>query len=312
VRANYELRDDLEITMEANPGTVERHNLGSYREAGVNRLSLGAQSFDAKTLEALGRIHGPAEVGAAVADARAAGFANLNLDLMFALPGQDLRMAAADLDQALALAPTHLSLYQLTLEPNTVFYRQPPAGLPDDELAWDMQEQAFERLTRAGFARYEISAFARDHATCRHNLNYWTYGDYLAFGAGAHGKYTDSDGQIWRYHKTAHPRAYIEENLQDSFAGDAPAPVSATDRVFEFMLNALRLPEGFTEADFEARTGLSTGVLSGRLNELAGRRLLEAGAGGVWRPSALGLRFLNDLQAAFLPTLEELREGATG
>lgn len=316
VRANFDLQDDIEITMEANPGTVERHNLAGYREAGVNRLSLGAQSFDARTLQALGRIHGPAEIDSAVNDARVAGFTNLNLDLMFALPGQDLAMAAADLDRALALAPTHLSLYQLTLEPNTVFYRQPPAGLPDDELAWDMQEQAFERLTRASFGRYEISAFASNDATCRHNLNYWTYGDYLAAGAGAHGKYTDASGQIWRYRKTAHPRAYIEESLaecaEDSFVGEALEPVSAANRVFEFMLNALRLPAGFTETRFEQRTGLSARVLRERLEELAGRGLLVAAAGGRWRPTDLGLRFLNDLQAAFLPTPEVLREGASG
>lgn len=309
VRANYALRDDIEITMEANPGTVERHNLSGYREAGVNRLSLGAQSFDARTLQALGRIHGPGEIVAAVSDARAAGFSNLNLDLMFALPGQDLAMAAADLDRALELAPPHLSLYQLTLEPNTVFYRQPPAGLPDDELAWDMQEQAFERLTRAGFNRYEISAFARGGARCRHNLNYWNYGDYLAAGAGAHGKLTDGDGQIWRYSKTAHPRGYIEETLQDSFAGDTLRPVADAERLFEFMLNVLRLPQGFSEAGFEASTGLPAEALRGRLAGLAADGLLEAEAGGRWRPSPLGLRFLNDLQAAFLPPPEASREG---
>ncbi|MGB5581931.1 MAG: radical SAM family heme chaperone HemW [Woeseia sp.] len=312
VRANYQLAPDVEITMEANPGTVERHNLAGYREAGVNRLSLGAQSFDATTLKALGRIHGPDEIVAAVHDARAAGFANFNLDLMFALPGQDLGMAAADLDKALALQPAHLSLYQLTLEPNTVFYRQPPAGLPDDELAWDMQEQAFQRLGAAGFARYEISAFAADGASCRHNLNYWTYGDYLAAGAGAHGKLTDAEGRVSRYRKIAHPRAYIEQQLGVALSETPTEFVAEEDRLFEFMLNALRLPAGFSESLFEARTGLSAERLRPRLAALADRGLLTSGEAGNWRPSALGLRFLNDLQAAFLPAAAASGEGASG
>lgn len=310
VRANFALPADAEITMEANPGTVERHNLAGYRQAGVNRLSLGAQSFDAKTLLALGRIHGPEEIAAAVTDARAAGFSNVNLDLMFALPGQDLAMAAADLERALALQPTHLSLYQLTLEPNTIFYRQPPARLPDDELAWDMQVQAFQRLGTAGFRRYEISAFATDGKTCQHNLNYWTYGDYLAAGAGAHGKITDSDGAVWRYRKTAHPRAYIEECLRDEPLIATTERIDAADRVFEFMLNALRLPQGFSESLFESRTGLSATTLRARLAELAARGLLVSSGSDQWRPSELGLRFLNDLQAAFLPATDVARAGA--
>ncbi len=309
VREHFQLAADAEITMEANPGTLERHDLGGYRRAGVNRLSLGAQSFDAAMLAALGRIHGPAEISAAVAAARAAGFDNLNLDLMFALPGQDLAMAGADLAAALELEPEHLSLYQLTLEPNTVFYRQPPAAIPDDELAWEMQEQAFERLAAAGFARYEISAFSRPGAACRHNLNYWTFGDYLAVGAGAHGKVTDERGRVCRYHMPLHPRAYMDQALAATVAEVPGHYPDAAELVFEFMLNALRLPQGFSEQCFEDRTGLSMGELRPRLTELAGQGLLE-GTDARWRPTALGLRFLNDLQAAFLPPTTAISQGA--
>ncbi|MBT8084687.1 MAG: radical SAM family heme chaperone HemW [Woeseia sp.] len=311
VRANFSVSADAEITMEANPGTVERHNLGGYREAGVNRLSLGAQSFNEASLQQLGRIHGPREISAAVADARQAGFSNFNLDLMFALPGQTLSMAAADLDAALALNPRHLSLYQLTLEPNTVFFRRPPANLPNDDQAAAMQEQAFERLSRAGFERYEVSAFATEGATCRHNINYWTYGDYLAVGAGAHGKITDVTG-IWRYQKTAHPRAYMEECLAGSGEPASATAVDGGDRVFEFMLNALRMPAGFSEALLEERTGMPAADLRGQFLDLESRGLLEAPEAGKWRPTALGLRFLNALQAAFLPPAAAPRQGASG
>ncbi len=296
VRRLFALEPGAEITMEANPGTVERHHLSGYREAGVNRLSLGAQSFDAGCLERLGRIHGPAEIAAAVADARAAGFDNLNLDLMFALPGQTPAMAAADLEAALALAPEHLSLYQLTLEPNTVFHRRPPAGLPDDDAAADMQEAAIERLAAAGFARYEISAYARAGRECRHNLNYWRYGDYLAAGAGAHGKLTLADGTVLRYRKPLHPAEYRRRAGQR----DEQPELTADERLFEFMLNGLRLTGGFSEGDLAARTGLDPALVRPRFHELAGRGLLER-TGRNWRPTGLGLRFLNDLQGAFLP-----------
>lgn len=302
VRDQFAVADDLEVTMEANPGSVERHNLGGYREAGINRLSLGAQSFGADTLQRLGRVHSPADIAAAVRDARVAGFDNLNLDLMFALPGQDLALAATDLEQALALAPEHLSLYQLTLEPNTVFYARPPQDLPDDELSWDMQEQAFERLSAAGFNRYEISAFAVENRECRHNRNYWLFGDYLAAGAGAHGKLTGQDGVMRRYAKPAHPSSY----MLAMETGDAPQhqPVGDADRLFEFMLNALRLPGGFDLADFVRRTGLSGDLLEHRMQPALQQGLAERRNDGGWRPTALGLRFLNDLQALFLPSAE--------
>ena len=300
VRADFELAADAEITMEANPGTVECHRLDGYREAGVNRLSLGAQSFDAGSLARLGRIHGPGEIEAAVAGARAAGFSNLNLDLMFALPGQTAAMAATDVAAALALEPEHLSLYQLTLEPNTVFHRRPPADLPDEDAAADMQDAALERLGAAGYARYEVSAFARPGRECRHNLNYWTFGDYLAAGAGAHGKLTAPDGTVRRYRKPLHPAAYIERGAPREDERE-PGP---EERLFEFMLNALRLTAGFTEDLFAARTGLDPAVPRRRLLDLESRGLLER-EGRSWRPTPLGRRFLNDLQAAFLPASAE-------
>lgn len=299
VRDQFAVADDLEVTMEANPGSVERHNLGGYREAGINRLSLGAQSFDAGMLQRLGRVHSPADITAALLDAREAGFDNLNLDLMFALPGQDLALAARDLEQALELAPEHLSLYQLTLEPNTVFYARPPQDFPDDELSWDMQEQAFEQLTAAGFDRYEISAFARPGRECRHNGNYWLFGDYLAAGAGAHGKITDREGVIRRYRKPANPAGYMA--AMEAGLATAKEPVDDAGRLFEFMLNALRLPAGFSLAEFEQRTGLSGGHLDSRMAPAQNRGLVAQRQDGGWHPTALGLRFLNDLQAEFLP-----------
>ncbi len=187
LRATLDLATGAEITMEANPGTLEHGSLAGYRDAGVNRLSLGAQSFDAESLRRLGRIHGPDEIVTAFEEARRAGFDNINLDLMHALPGQTRAAALADLNAALELAPEHISYYQLTLEPNTVFHARPPEDLPDEEQVFDMQEASFERVGEAGFNRYEISAFARDGRECRHNLNYWRFGDYLGFGAGAHG-----------------------------------------------------------------------------------------------------------------------------
>jgi len=300
VRTHYRLAAGAEITMEANPGSVERHRLDRYREAGVNRLSIGAQSFDAATLHRLGRVHGPAEIAAAVADARRAGFDNLNLDLMFALPGQTAELAAADLERALALEPEHLSYYQLTLEPNTVFNSRPPADLPGEDEAAAIHDRALARLEAAGFARYEVSAFARGGRRCRHNLNYWRFGDYLAAGAGAHAKLSGPEGVVRRYRKPAHPLAYIEALESGRPSRRDERRVDGDELIFEFMLNALRLAEGFTEAGLERATGLDPARARPGLERLAGRGLL-VGDRGRWRPSGIGFRFLNDLQAEFLP-----------
>ncbi len=291
---------DCEITLEANPGTVERGNLSGYCLAGVNRLSLGAQSFNSDMLRALGRIHGPDEILAAFEDAGTAGFDSVNIDLMFALPGQNLQMAIDDIEQVCRLKPPHISYYQLTLEPNTVFFERPPKALPDDELSWEIQEQCHRLLRDAGYERYEISAFAQAGHRCRHNLNYWTFGDYLAVGAGAHGKVTDAHGNIRRYQKPAHPLTYIEQNA-DGTLEPSIQTLTDEDASFEFMLNVLRLPYGFSETDFSERTGLQLDAIETPLAKARADGLIRDAGSGVWQPTQLGLRFLNDLQARFLP-----------
>ncbi len=285
---------DIEITMEANPGTVEHGRFEGYAAAGVNRVSLGAQSFDAGMLAKLGRIHGPGEIGAAVGELRAAGIANFNLDLMYALPGQDREGALRDLEAAIALGPAHLSHYQLTLEPGTAFFHRPPV-LPDDDTALEMQLDCERLLAANGYAQYEISAYAKPGRQCRHNLNYWRFGDYLGIGAGAHGKATVA-GQMIRTEKPRSPRAYLENGGR----GGPRRTVPATELPFEYLLNALRLFEGFALAGFETTTGLPAATIEPTLRKLAERGLM-AHAGGRWRPTELGFRFLNDLQAAFLP-----------
>jgi len=300
LRAQLTLSSDAEITMEANPGTVEHGNLRAYREAGVTRLSLGVQSFDAESLRRLGRIHGPEEVEIAYREARQAGFASINIDLMFALPGQTPDMAQRDIERAIALGVEHISYYQLTLEPNTVFFARPPSGLPDDDRSYALQETSFQRLSAAGYERYEVSAFCQPGQACRHNLNYWSFGDYLGVGAGAHGKITDSGGRIRRTLKTAHPASYLREASGEGIRRQTRA-LDGDDIAFEFMLNALRLEAGFSLGLFTARTGLPAEALEPRLRAAEAAGLMARGDGDTWRPSELGFRFLNDLQARFLP-----------
>jgi oxygen-independent coproporphyrinogen-3 oxidase len=297
--ASAALARDAEITLEANPGTVEHGAFAAYRAAGVNRLSLGAQSFHAESLRRIGRIHGPAEIIHAVEEARVAGIENVNFDLMYGLPEQSTAEALADVGQAIALAPAHISHYQLTLEPQTAFAKHPPQ-LPDDETVWTMQEECQAALAHAGFVQYEVSAYARAGRTCRHNLNYWRYGDYLGIGAGAHGKLTDArSNRIVRRAKLRHPTRYMQT------AGSAAAVASETavegaDRAFEFMLNALRLNAGFKSETFSARTGLALADVEPGLSEALVRGLL-AREDDRFYPTARGRRFLNDLQALFLP-----------
>jgi len=298
VRRHYALAGDAEITLEANPGTIERGRFAEYRDAGITRVSLGAQSFDAQTLKRLGRIHGPDEIRIAAEELHAAGLDNFNLDLMFALPGQDVAGALRDLDDALALAPAHLSHYQLTLEPGTVFAGLPPPQLPDEELAWTMQDACHERLAATGFEQYEVSAFARAGRQCAHNLNYWRFGDYVGAGAGAHGKLTHREPwRIVRTQQTREPRRYLAQ------AGDGPAEeILAPDALpFEFALNALRLTQGFDPALFPERTGATVDRVSPTFDRLQARGLLEKFGPGRLRPTPLGARFLNDAIAAFLP-----------
>ncbi|WP_251975822.1 radical SAM family heme chaperone HemW [Salinicola avicenniae] len=292
---------DIEITLEANPGTVEQARFEGYREAGINRLSLGVQSFRREQLEALGRIHSGDEAVTAVARARAAGFDNLNLDLMHGLPGQTLTHALEDIDQALALAPTHLSWYQLTLEPNTAFFSQPPV-LPDEEQLWDIQDAGHARLEAAGFARYEISAYARAGQRARHNLNYWHFGDYLGIGAGAHGKlsWRDASGtlQIERRWKARQPEAYLRRRQDPRGFVAGSQAIEAASLPLEFMMNALRLVDGVACETWENHTGRPLSVLKPYLQRAQEQGLL-ADFSQRLQATPRGLLFLNDLLALF-------------
>ncbi|MFC0676986.1 radical SAM family heme chaperone HemW [Lysobacter korlensis] len=288
-----------EITMEANPGTAEYGRFEGYRSAGVNRLSFGIQSFDDGCLQRLGRIHDSGEAEAAVRLAQDAGFDNINLDLMYALPQQTLSMAEHDLERAFALQPTHISHYQLTLEPNTVFAARPPVGIPDEDAGWDMQERCQQLLARAGYGQYEVSAYARPGRRCAHNLNYWRYGDYLGIGAGAHGKLTLGHEQtILRRWKLKHPARYLAAaGTPDAIGGDDR--IEPARRPFEFMLNALRLVDGFALDDFIYGTGLPVAAIEPSLAIAEERGWLER-EGALVRPTELGRRFTNDVVELFL------------
>jgi len=294
------LANDCEITMEANPGTIEYGNLAAYHQAGVNRLSLGAQSFDAQMLQALGRIHGPEEILIAYDEAGMAGFDSINIDLMFALPGQDPGQAVADVEKALQLSPQHISYYQLTLEPNTIFHARPPVNMPDDDTSWEIQTTCHALFEQAGYDQYEISAFAKPGYRCRHNLNYWLFGDYLAVGSGAHGKLTDSEGNIRRYQRPANPTAYMEA-IESGTSNAGLTKLKTADVAFEFMLNALRMSAGFSESTFVSRTGLSIDDISEPIESARADGMIERTEDGIWQPTATGFRFLNELQARFLP-----------
>lgn len=299
LRARLPLRPDLEITLEANPGTVEQGKFAEFRAAGISRLSIGVQSFDEAALQRLGRIHGRREACAAAEAAHAAGLDNFNLDLMFGLPGQTPAQARADIANAIALQPAHISYYQLTLEPHTAFYDAPPP-LPDDEQCDRMQQQAEADLARHGYARYEVSAYAHDGRRCRHNLNYWEFGDYLGIGAGAHGKLSDAaSGQIRRLWKIKHPRDYLAHAGTPAAIG-ADAPVAHADLPLEFLMNALRLLDGVPAALLSARTGLTLEALQPLLEPARQRGLLESDPERL-RATAQGLRFLNELLQMFVP-----------
>lgn len=294
LRAHLSIDPDAEITLEANPATVERGRFAEYRAAGINRVSLGAQSFNAGTLKVLGRIHQPADVLRAAEELHACGLANFNLDLMYALPEQSPQEAIADVRAALALAPAHLSHYQLTLEPGTLFAARPPP-LPDDDTAWQMQQDCQALLAAEGFEQYEVSAYARSGRRCRHNLNYWRFGDYLGVGAGAHGKLTQ--GVVRRSVHLREPRRY----LASAAAGPEWRVVPAEDLPFEFMMNALRLNEGFTAAAYEAGTGQPLASIRTVLDRLTDQGLLASRDGAQWQTTPRGMQFLNELLQDFLP-----------
>ncbi len=288
-----------EITLETNPGTAEHGRFEEYRKAGVNRISFGIQSFDDGCLQRLGRIHDSHEAEAAVKLAQDAGFDNFNLDLMYALPQQTLAMAENDLRRAFALQPAHISHYQLTLEPNTLYFARPPKGIPDDDAAWDMQEHCQALLADAGYAQYEVSAYARPGRQCAHNLNYWRFGDYLGIGAGAHGKITlGSEQTILRRWKIKHPTAYLAAaGTPQAIGGDDR--IDAARRPFEFMLNALRLREGFTLAGFAATTDLPESAIAAPLRQAFANGWLERDGEHIV-PTELGRRFTNDAVELFL------------
>ncbi len=288
-----------EITLETNPGTVEHGPFAGYRAAGVNRLSFGVQSFDDGCLQRLGRIHSSGDAERAVKSAQDAGYDNINLDLMYALPQQTLAMAEHDVERAIALQPAHLSHYQLTLEPNTLFAAKPPRGIPDDDLSWDMQERCQALMAGAGFAQYEVSAYARPDRQCRHNLNYWTFGDYLGIGAGAHGKLTlGAEQRILRRWKVKHPEAWLRDaGTAAAIGGDED--IGRERRPFDFMLNALRLNGGFPLRLFEQRTGLPVTAIEGELRTAAQRGWLDVRDAHVI-PTELGRRFTNDVIGLFL------------
>ena len=324
VATRLDMPRGIEITLETNPGTVEHGPFAGYARAGVNRISFGVQSFNDDALRRIGRIHDAAQAERAVKQAQDAGIDNLNLDLMYALPEQTMAAALDDVEKAVLLQTPHLSHYQLTLEPNTAFAANPPS-LPDDDSAWDMQEACQARIAAAGLAQYEVSAYARPGHECRHNLNYWHFGDYLGIGAGAHGKLSagegsrekgegkatagrevsigsvlpDSEFQIRRRWKVRAPRGFLEHaGSERRIGGDDVVPDEQIP--FEFMLNALRLNAGFTLAQFSATTGLDPGTIRHRLEAAVARDWLTLDGDQV-RTTEFGRRFLNDVIAAFLP-----------
>ena len=297
LRARLKLAPDCEISMEANPGTFERDRFRAYRAAGVTRLSVGVQSFNDTHLKALGRVHDGAQAIAAVEEAASA-FDTFNLDLMYALPGQTLEQLDADLQQALALSPPHLSVYHLTIEPNTYFAKFPPV-IPEDDDAYAMLDRITERTGQLGLARYEVSAYAREGHRCAHNLNYWQFGDYLGIGAGAHSKLSFAH-RIVRQVRLREPRRYMDGALTGAAVAQSE-DVAIADLPFEFMLNALRLKEGFSLAQFGERTGLAATAIQRGMEEAERKSLIARDLRRAW-PTERGLDFLSDLQTMFLPS----------
>lgn len=295
IRARLPLEPAAEVTLEANPGTVELERFRGFRAAGVNRLSIGVQSFDPEKLQALGRIHGPDEARRAAEAARAAGFDNFNLDLMFGLPQQTVDQALNDVRIAIQLAPVHLSVYQLTLEPNTWFHAHPPP-LPDDDTAWEMQHRIQTELAAGGYSQYEVSAYTRPGYACRHNLNYWQFGDYLGIGAGAHAKLTDASG-VTRLWKVKHPAEYLRHAGTNAGIGGAQH-LTPAHTVTEFMMNALRLNAGVPTRLFPERTGLPLTVIAAALRQAGAKGWIDDDA-EMLRPTATGMRYLNNLLELF-------------
>ncbi len=300
LRSRLTFYHNTEVTMEANPGTAEAERFKAYRESGINRLSIGVQSFDDEKLKRLGRIHNSTEALAAIAMAKDAGFDEINIDLMFGLPGQSIDEAMSDLDVAMEQQPTHISWYQLTIEPNTVFYSKPPA-LPVDDLLWDMQQRGQAYLSDEGFDQYEISAYARkgENHQCQHNRNYWRFGDYLGIGAGAHGKLTHvAEGRVERYARHRIPQSYIDKVKQSNAITETRSP-GRDELPLEFMMNALRLNEGFHPSLFFQHTGLPLSHIHRQLEIAEEKGLIEWDLNKI-KPTETGHRYLNDLIELFM------------
>lgn len=295
IEARIAFKPDIEITMEANPGTVEAERFVGYRQAGVTRISIGVQSFEQQKLERLGRIHGQQEAVNAAHLAHQIGLNSFNLDLMHGLPDQSTEQALADLDKAIELNPPHLSWYQLTIEPNTMFYFKPPT-LPDDDALWDIFELGHQKLAAAGYVQYEISGYSKPGYQCQHNLNYWRFGDYLGIGCGAHGKLSFADGRIVRTTKVKHPRGYL--NLLKPYL-DSEMEVADSDRPFEFFMNRFRLMEPCPKQDFVETTGLSLDVIKPTIDWALAEQYLSENA-THWQITEKGKLFLNDLLEAFM------------
>ncbi|EKO3487258.1 radical SAM family heme chaperone HemW [Vibrio fluvialis] len=299
IEARIAFKPDIEITMEANPGTIEAERFAGYRHVGVTRISIGVQSFEPEKLTRLGRIHGRDEAVNAAKLSHQIGLNSFNLDLMHGLPDQTLDQALADLDRAIELAPPHLSWYQLTIEPNTMFYFKPPT-LPDDDALWDIFDLGHQKLTEAGYVQYEISGYSKPGYQCQHNLNYWRFGDYLGIGCGSHGKLSFADGRIVRTTKVKHPRGYLAayQNLAKPYL-DSEQLVEDVDRPFEFFMNRFRLIEPCPKADFSATTGLPISVIQPTLDWAIEQGYLSEND-THWQITEKGKLFLNDLLAAFM------------
>lgn len=299
IEARIAFKPDIEITMEANPGTIEAERFAGYRQVGVTRISIGVQSFEPEKLTRLGRIHGRDEAVKAAQLAHQIGLNSFNLDLMHGLPDQTLDQALTDLESAIELAPPHLSWYQLTIEPNTLFYFKPPT-LPDDDALWDIFELGHQKLTAAGYVQYEISGYSKPGYQCQHNLNYWRFGDYLGIGCGSHGKLSFADGRIVRTTKVKHPRGYLAayQNLAKPYL-DSEQLVADVDRPFEFFMNRFRLIEPCPKADFSATTGLPISVIQPTLDWAIEQEFLSE-TQTHWQITEKGKLFLNDLLEAFM------------
>ena len=297
LRERLNIRPNIEITMEANPGTFEQDRFSGFRQAGINRLSIGIQSYNDQHLNALGRVHGSEEALNAANIVQTAGFDNFNLDLMFGLPKQTISEALDDLNQAILAKPNHISWYQLTIEENTLFHYSPPP-VPNDELIWEIQQQGQKLLSEAGYEQYEVSAYAQQNQQSKHNINYWEFGDYLGIGAGAHGKITMPDGSITRHTKFRHPEEYMKKAL-DNQSRSTEKPLKKDDVIFEFMLNIARLKTGFTTELFEQRTWLEFSEIEGKLETLINDGLILKNE-NHYRPSEKGYLFVNDIVNRFL------------